>query len=73
MLGKLIILIIAVLLTLSLLQKLAIKLGLINRPLLAKKTKSHPGSRAFLFTKFNIAMLLLVLLYFVWGMTQVFR
>tara|TARA_B100001564_G_C20348402_1_gene537772 strand:+ start:245 stop:466 length:222 start_codon:yes stop_codon:yes gene_type:complete len=73
MLGKLIILMIAFLATLGLLHKLASRLGLIKTRPAVPKLSRHIGASGFRLTKFNIAMLSLVGLYLIWGITQVMR
>ena len=73
MLGKLIILMIAGLVLFGLLQKAASRLGLIKpRPALTK-TGRQIDIGGFRLSKFNIAMLSLVGLYLVWGVTQLLR
>ena len=73
MLGKLIILMIVGLVLFGLLQKAASRLGLIKpRPALTK-TGRQIDIGGFRLSKFNIAMLSLVGLYLVWGVTQLLR
>ncbi len=73
MFGKFIILTIAILLIVAFLHKLAIRLGL-KQP---KPPQNAPARQlditGFRLTKFNIAMLCLVALYFLWGASQIFR
>ena len=72
MFGKFIILTIAILLTGSLLHKLATRLGLIRSKLPQNAPTRQLGTTGFKLTKFNIAMLCLVALYLLWGATQIF-
>ena len=73
MFGKFIILTIAILLIGALLHKLATRLGLIQ-PKPPQNVSAHQlGTTGFKLTKFNMAMLCLVALYLVWGVTQIFR
>ena len=73
MLGKLIILMIAFLATFGLLHKLASKLGLTKpRPQVQTPSRQYEVT-GFRLNKFNIAMLFLVGLYLIWGVTQILR
>jgi len=73
MLGKLIILMIAGLVLFGLLHKAASRLGLIKRRPAPPKTGRQIDIGGFRLSKFNIAMLCLVGLYLVWGVTQLLR
>jgi len=73
MLGKLIILAIAMLAMLGLLHKFATRFGLIKPPPTSKTPARQIGATGFRLTKFNIAMLCLVGLYLLWGATQIMR
>ncbi len=73
MFGKFIILTIAILLIGALLHKLANRLGLIQSKPLQNAPARQLGTTGFKLTKFNIAMLCLVVLYLLWGASQIFR
>ena len=73
MLGKLIILLIAGLALFGLLHKAASKLGLIKPRPEPPKTARQIDLGGFRLSKFNIAMLCLVGLYLIWGVTQILR
>ena len=73
MLGKLIILMIAGLALFGLLHKVASGLGLIKPRPEPSKTGRRIDIGGFRLSKFNIAMLCLVGLYLVWGVTQLMR
>ena len=73
MLGKLLILMIAFLATLGLLHKLASRLGLIKPRPKDQTLRRDLEVSGFRLSKFNIAMLCLVSLYLIWGVTQVLR
>ena len=73
MFGKFIILMIAILATVALLNKLATRLGLIQSKPPQNVPPKQLGTTGFKLTKFNIAMLCLVALYLLWGATQIFR
>lgn len=73
MLGKLLILMIAFLATLGLLHKLASRLGLIKPRPKDQTPRRDLEVSGFRLSKFNIAMLCLVSLYLIWGVTQILR
>ena len=73
MLGKLINLMISCLVLFRLLHKAASNLGLINSWPAPPKTGRQIDIGGFGLSKFNIAMLCLVGLYLVWGVTQLLR
>ena len=73
MLGKLIILTIAGLVLFGLLHKVAFRLGLIKTRPEPPKTGRQIYLGGFRLSKFNIAMLCLVGLYLIWGVTQILR
>ncbi len=73
MLGKLIILMIAGLVLFGLLHKAASRLGLIKPRPAPLRTGRQIDISGFRLSKFNIAMLCLVGLYLVWGVTQLMR
>ena len=73
MLGKFIILTIAGLVLFGLLHKMASGLGLIKPPLVPPKAVRQIDIGGFRLSKFNIAMLCLVGLYLIWGVTQILR
>ena len=73
MLGKLIILTIAGLTLFGLLHKVVSGLGLTKPQSAPPKTGRQIDIGGFRLNKFNIAMLCLVGLYLVWGVTQVLR
>ena len=73
MLGKLIILMIAGLILFALLHKVAFRLGLTKARPEPPKTGRQINLGGFRLSKFNIAMLCLVGLYLVWGVTQLLR
>ena len=73
MLGKLIILMIAGLALFGLLHKVTSKFGLIKPRPEPTKTGRQIDIGGFRLSKFNIAMLCLVGLYLVWGVTQLLR
>ena len=73
MLGKLIILMIAGLVMFGLLHKVASRLGLIKPRSDPLKTGRQIDLGGFQLSKFNIAMLCLVGLYLIWGVTQILR
>ena len=73
MLGKIIILLIAVLLAIAMLYRFASSLGLVRKQPLKQKKEIKFAYKGFQFTKFNIAMLCLVGIYLLWGITQFLR
>lgn len=73
MLGKFIILTIAILLMGALLHKLATRLGLTHPKPRQNTLARQLGTTGFKLTKFNIVMLCLVALYLLWGGTQILR
>ena len=73
MLGKFIILTIAILLLGALLHKLATRLGLIHPKPRQNALARQLDTTGFKLTKFNIVMLCLVALYLLWGGTQILR
>jgi hypothetical protein len=73
MLGKLIILAIAVVAGFGLFHKLAMRLGLVKPKPPATPQAREIGTSGFRLTKFNIVMMSLVGLYLLWGITQLLR
>ena len=73
MFGKIIILLIGVMAVLGMLYKFASSFGLVKPQLPTQKSSNLIDYRGFRLTKFNIAMLCLVGLYLLWGVTQLFR
>ena len=73
MFGKFIILTIAILAIGALLHKWATRAGLIQPKPPAPSSARQIGNMGFRLTKFDIAMLCLVGLYFLWGATQIFH